>query len=455
MEDATNAALDITYAKQPEVPVFRSTSQFIVRNGLTVVLPFPRFMFNSMELMGQYAGGASIPLARKMASIVSGGKVGKGKLTMKDRQRISRNIQGIAVAGAAYQYRTSDEAPADYKQLKTGDGTVMDVTPQYPMRQFMYVGEAMKRIQDGTFGDWFKAKEFTETFVGTNIREGVGQSLIQEIADLSTGVDLTNEEQAGRLLGRSLGNYLSTWAVPFAQIIEAERATGIRGLEYKDTAEDPSLDFSATFMSELSRPFRRFEAAEDEANRPKREFLFAEEKSRVLPLFRVIGGINLATVDDEYGEYIANFGYTDYELGSRSKVPSIRRFENTVVRDALPDIVDNARIYEETLRNQYQMASDTVKEEFTEEQYVSSKIRPYIKGQIKNVRKQVSDSKVFTANAPEYAEAMLTYRRLPKEVRTVSTVRFVEEYDRQPDGTDFKDLMRLVEIGKAYNRAYR
>jgi hypothetical protein len=455
MEDATNAALDITYAKQPEVPVFRSTSQFIVRNGLTVVLPFPRFMFNSMELMGQYAGGASIPLARKMASIVSGGKVGKGKLTMKDRQRISRNIQGIAVAGAAYQYRTSDEAPSDYKLLKTGDNTVMDVTPQYPMRQFMYVGEAMKRLMNGTFGDWFKAKEFIETFVGTNIREGVGQSLIQEIADLSTGVDLTNEEQAGRLLGRSLGNYLSTWAVPFSQIIEAERATGIRGLEYKDTAEDPSLDFSSTFMSELSRPFRRFEAAEDEANRPKREFLFAEEKSRVLPLFRVIGGINLATVDDEYGEYIANFGYTDYELGSRSKVPSIRRFENTVVRDALPDIVDNARIYEETLRNQYQMASDTVKEEFTEEQYVSSKIRPYIKGQIKNVRKQVSDSKVFTANAPEYAEAMLTYRRLPKEVRTVSTVRFVEEYDRQPDGTDFKDLMRLVEIGKAYNRAYR
>ena len=125
------------------------------------------------------------------------------------------------------------------------------------------------------------------------------------------------------------------------------------------------------------------------------------------------------------------------------------------MRDALPDIVDNARIYEETLRNQYKMASDTVKEEFTEEQYVSSKIRPYIKGQIKNVRKQISDTKVFTANAPEYAEAMLTYRRLPKEVRTVATVRFVEEYDRQPDGTDFKDLMRLVEIGKAYNSAYR
>ena len=455
VEEATQKALDVTYAKQPDVPVFRSTSQFIVRNGLTVVLPFPRFMFNSMELMGQYAGGASIPLARKMVNIVTLGKKGKGKLTMKDRQRISRNIQGIAVAGAAYQYRTSEEAPSDYKLLKTADDTVMDVTPQYPMRQFMYIGEAMKRMQEGTFSDWFTSKEFLETFVGTNIREGVGQSIIQEIADLTTGVDLTDEEQAGRILGRTLGNYLSTWAVPFAQIIEAERATGIRGLEYKDTAEDPTLDFSTTFMNELSRPFRRFESAEEEAARPAREFLFAEETSRVAPLFRVIGGINLATIDDEYGEYIGNFGYTDYELGSRSKVPSIRRFENQVVRDALPDIVESARIYEERLRNQYELANDAVKEEFTEDKFVSSRIRPYIKAQIKSVREQISDGKTLSANAPEYADAMLTYRRLPKEIRTAATVKFVEKYDREPNGTDFKDLMRLVEIGKAYKSAYK
>lgn len=38
--DATTRALDITYAKAPDIGVFRSTSQFIVRNGLTAVLPF-------------------------------------------------------------------------------------------------------------------------------------------------------------------------------------------------------------------------------------------------------------------------------------------------------------------------------------------------------------------------------------------------------------------------------
>ncbi len=499
MEEATNKALDITYAKQPDVPVFRSTSQFIVRNGLTVVLPFPRFMFNSMELMGQYAAGASIPLAKKVASVVTRGKV-PAKLTMKDRQRISRNLVGsgtlpfvimsddddeaqeggaldtaidyagdmllsMSVVGAAYQYRTSEEAPADYKLLKTGDNTVMDTTPQFPMRQFMYLGEATRRLKEGTFSDFFDAKEFAETFIGTNIRQGTGQSLIQEVANLATGTDLTDSEQAGRMLGRSLGNYLATWAVPLSQIIEAERATGIRGLQYKDTSgtfneetgkieDDPSLDFSTTFMNELSRPFRRLEPAEIEAARPKREFLFAEEKSRVAPFLRVVGGINLATMDDEYGEYIGQFGFTDYELGSRSKVGSIRRFENTVVRDALPDIVENARLYEDRLRDAYKNENKTVKEEFTEDKYVSSKIRGFIKGKIKSVRRQISDDKALSANAPEYAEAMLQYRRLPKETRNAASVRFAQQYDRMPDGTDFKDLMRLVEIAKAYKSVF-
>ena len=461
--DSTNKALDITYAKQPDIPVFRSASQFIVRNGLTVVLPFPRFMFNSMELMGQYAGGASIPLARKMIGIVKPSM--RGPLTMKDRQRISRNIQGLAVAGAAYQYRTSEEAPSDYKQLRTGEGTVMDVTPQYPMRQFMYIGEAMKRAMDGTFDDWFKAKEFTETFVGTNIREGVGQSLIQEVADLASGVDLTDEEQAGRLIGSALGNYLSTWAVPFAQIIEAERAAGQRGLQYKDTAEDPTLDFQSSFMQNLQRPFARFESAEDEAARPKREFLFAEEKRRVAPLFRVLGGINLATIDDEYGEYVSSFGYTDYELGSRSKVPSIRRFENQVVRDAMPEIVEAAKLYEDSLREQYREASETVRDEFTEEKYVSSRVRAFIKKQVQGIRTQLSDDKVLAADAPAFAEAMLTYRRLPKDVRKSAGIKFVEMYDRHPDvgnpepieeGSEItkgeRDLMLLTELAQSYNR---
>ena len=84
---------------------------------------------------------------------------------------------------------TSEDAPADYKMMRMGDGTVMDTTTQYPLRQCLYIGEAAKQIQQGTFENWFKPKEFADTFIGVNIRTGVGNSLVQEIANLASGTD--------------------------------------------------------------------------------------------------------------------------------------------------------------------------------------------------------------------------------------------------------------------------
>ena len=52
ISDSVDRALDITYAKQPEMQPFREITSFITRNGLTVAIAFPRFMFNALELLG-------------------------------------------------------------------------------------------------------------------------------------------------------------------------------------------------------------------------------------------------------------------------------------------------------------------------------------------------------------------------------------------------------------------
>jgi hypothetical protein len=293
-------------------------------------------MFNSMELMGQYMGGASIPLGRKLMSIVKPSL--RGKLTAKDRQRISRNLTGVAVAGAAYQYRTSEDAPADYKEMKADDETVVNVTPQFPMRQFLYLGEAVKQIQKGTFFDFFDSREFIETFAGTNFRTGVGQSIFQDISDIITSADLTDKEAGAKALARPVGEYLASWFVPFAQLIEAQRAVGERGLTYKDLQDDPDLDFQNTFLKELGKPFksRGFTTTpEEEEAAPKKEYLFTDERKRVSPFARVLLGLNMSTKDSEEGEYLKRLGFTEYDLASRSKVPTVKRFENKVLRECL------------------------------------------------------------------------------------------------------------------------
>ena len=456
VDDSTRKALDITYAKQPDIPLFKEWSTFITRNGMTVVVPFPRFMFNSIELMGQYAGGASIPLTRKITQIVTGGKVGAGPLTAKDRQRITRSLLGVAAIGAAYSYRTSEDAPADYKTINADDGTIVDTTAQYPMRQFLYLGEATKRVNDGTFNDWFDPKEFAQTFIGTNIRTGVGNSIIQEVADLATGTDLTKGESAGKLLGGALGNYLSTWVVPFGQIIDAQRVVGERGTEYKESAKDPTLDFMGTFTDQIKKPFKSRGlglSPQEEAALTNKEYVLTENRERVSPLTKLLFGISMTTANTEEGEYLSDMGFTEMDVSSRSRVPTVRNFENKILREALPTILNAVQGIELDKRAEYQDKTDKFKDSTSEDAYVNTYLKPIITKQLSNVKSKIASG--AQSKATPYVMAMSKYRGLTSDLRKWATVRFREQYDRDPDASNTKDLQTLYILGDSYGKAIR
>lgn len=453
VDDAVTKALDVTYAKQPEIPVFRSVSSFITRNGLTTIMPFPRFMFNSMELMGQYAGGASIPLTRKMASVVMKGQ--RGPLTSKDRQRISRNLMGMAAVGAAYWYRSSENAPPEYNQVAVGTDAQMDTTPTYPMAHFLYLGEATKRMGDGTFDDWFDSQEFVELFTGSNFRTGVGNSILEEVAQMADATDLTAGAATGRALGRTLGNYLSTWAVPFGQIIDAQRAAGVRGTEYKDVASDPTLDFGTTFKKEVTRSLKQRGigvSAEEEAAAPKAEYPFYPEgRERLRPESKFIGA-TITNRASEDGEYLMRYGFDWRDFGSRSKVPSIKRFETKQINNLMPTIVESARKLEEKFVREYEEGSDVLRNEFTVEEYVSNKIRPYIQEQVRTFKSKIREGSV--SEGDDYTRALQTYSRVPSNFRKLATTDFVDRYDRVPDPQSSEDLQKLIAIAKAYRKTY-
>ena len=458
--DATNKALDSTYAKQPDIPIFRSISSFIVRNGLTVAMPFPRFMFNSMELMGQYGGGASIPLSKLLSNIVTGGKAFKGELlTAKDRQRISRNFVGVATMFAAYQYRTSEDAPPDFKKLRVSEDTEMDTTPQFPMRQFLYLGEYGKRLVDGTFEDFFDAKDFLETFVGTNLRTGVGESIFQDIANIISATDISSEEQGAKALAKPIGEYIASWFVPFAQMIEAQRALGTRGLEYKDLREDPTLSFLETAKKEVMRPLRQrgfFVSPEEEEAAPAREFVFAEKRERKLPHYRVLLGLNLSGRDSSEGEYLTNLGYKDFKFGSRSQVPTIQRAENKILREALPEIVRVARhLREPAVRAEYKSAGKATKDKFTEQSYVNSDVKAFIDTQMRKLKSKISQEGLAKGQASNYARFLIAFRKLPKSLRRRAVTDFYTRFGEEPNVLDEKDLAKLKQIGDTYKKAFK
>ena len=479
--EATTKATDVTYAKMPDTPIFRDITSFITNSGFTVIAPFPRFMFNSMELMGQYMGGASIPAAKLLTRVMTMGKVGqKGPLTFKDRQRISRNLVGLSAIYASYEYRklsqeTKDKIetatgvravqdkirdfrgedkslfdaaltklklkppPADYKFITLSDGTIMDTTTQYPMRQFLWIGEAGVRLGDGTFDDWFDTKEFTETFIGTNIRTGVGQGILQDIQDTFGGADLTAGEQLGKTFGSAVGNYFSGFFTWFRQASVLDKAMGIRGLEYKETGKDPTLDFMGSLGNSFTKPFKPiFMSPKTEAGLDSKEYLFGNKK-QVSPASRLLLGFNLFTPKSEEGEFLTDLGYNEYELGSRSALPDLKNQENEAIREFLPSIIDQMKIEKDKLKAQGLSRSD-----------VNTRLRNLLTGKrglISQVKTLVSEESRSTA--------YLQYRRIGKDMRKLGMSLWKE---RNPN-TEFdysiesNHLDELVALAKAYKSA--
>jgi len=462
MDQATRRALDVTYAKQPDTKLFQDLTRIITENGLTVIIPFPRFMFNSIELMAQYGAGASIPITKKLSSLMRKNVSPDGVITARDRELISRNVIGMGMAMAAYQWRTSSNASENYKLVDDkGNRTSLDVTPQFPLRQYLFIGESIKRLKEGTFDDWFNAKDFTETFAGTNVRVGTGHAIIDEIADLAVGDDdLLGGERRAKAAGKLVGQYLSSWGVPFAQILDGQRAAGARNMEYRDMAQDPTLNSMDTFVANVKRPFmqRGFGvSAEEESQMPLRESLFQQgpTKERGPMLGRLLFGLNMTETDSFEGRYLSDKGFTDYGLGSKSNIPSVRNFENKMVRQSLPTIIDFAMDLEEDFENKYDMESDLVKETETLKGYIADRVSPYIIDAIKEIKTELKDAKYAKSNSPRYLAAQQEYRTgLSPTQRKRALQEFKSMYNAMPKVSmseeGIQDLETLILIGKEY-----
>ena len=457
IDEAANKALDLTYASAPEVPMFAAMARGITEYGGTMIIPFPRFLFKSMELMGQYGAGASIPLLRKMISVATKGKTQGHPLTAKDRQRISRNLQGIALFGAAYMYRNMEGAPEDWEEVSVGDKAQFSTVALYPIAPAMYMAEQVTRIREGGLDyalERFDWREFVETFTGSNFRAGVGDSIFEELAQVASSVDLTKGEAAGRGLGRIVGNYLGTWPVALAQVIDFQRITGKRGTEFKETADDPTFSFWKSLNNNMLQPFKRYMSPEEESKLPKKEYVnYPEGRDRLSPYLKPFG-FTLTNRPPPANEYLLSLGVDWKVAGSRSKVPSIKNYEIKMINSVLESISLNAQQLEITFREDYASGGEgsLIQEEFTEKEYVFLKLRPIVLKQVRSYKALISEG--AASEGSEYSRAMMAYRSLSPEFRRAATPMFIEEEGYVPDPTSATDLILLTKYGEIFEDGY-
>ena len=434
MDEATTKALDVTYAKQPDFYPFKVISDTITKSGLTVIVPFPRFMFNSMEYMAQNVGGVGILAARKAMF-----KDTRGVLTARDRQDITRNLVGIAAITGMYQYRKSDDAGERYESMEY-EGNQADLTPVYPMRQIGWVAEFARRAEEDTLDTWYGADmdHIVETWLGTSARTGVGNVMIDEIRDIIVGTeDIVDENRRAKAIGGAVGQYVNTFLTPLFQGVEAQRAAGIKSDVYVDAASDPTLndDWSTSFGSGFSRSLiqRGVAAPSYEEDMPNRVSINTGDIKRYDPLKKLFFGLNIKEADSDLTEYLLEIGFEDptYELGSRSKVPSEKRAENKYLSAILPLVTEVSKDLSQKMGGN------------KSEQHKIA--RKYIKDLLADAKQDF----LTDGFASPYATAVDDLSRVPYDDRQYAQIMFKKvNKGRSPDPRSLEDIMMLLELAE-------
>ena len=475
--DATDKALDITYAKQPDVPVFRTITSFITRSGLTAVVPFPRFMFNSMELAGNYSAGAFAPVIKRSIAAATGDfATATGKLTKKDRQQISRNIIGATVIlPAAMMYRSekyNDDVPSDYKMLKTDNGLI-DTTPQSPiLRQALWVAEAIHRGMlskvggpegDGTFRNWLDFDDMKQTFLGTNVRTGTGAVIFEDIAKMISTADSIGGEKGKEMLGEALAEYGATYLTPLTQVIEIQRIQGSRPSVFKDVrkealiGKDPKTgeEFEGPFMRGVKtvidrRGFGDIFGPGSQEDLPARETVFQEEgkpRERIGTALKLFTGIGLSEELSEAGQFMEELGYRDFKIPSRTISKGFNQYETRFLRRMLPSIVEVVKSPEfvsEARQRARQNKEPNVKA------FVNKERIAYIDAAIKTYKSQIDDY-----IADKDAGDMVTPDGSPIDGNLTMYLRLMQQYRRlSPSARDraYQNLPLLIREGNLKNK---
>ena len=434
MDEATTKALDVTYAKQPDFYPFKVISDTITKSGLTIIVPFPRFMFNSMEYMAQNIVGVGIMSAPKAMF-----KDTRGVLTARDRQDITRNLVGIAAITGMYQYRKSEDAGERYESMEYEDNQV-DLTPVYPMRQIGWVAEFARRSEEGTLDTWYGADmdHIVETWLGTSARTGVGNVMIDEIRDIIVGTDdIVDENRRAKAIGGAVGQYVNTFLTPLFQGVEAQRAAGIKSDVYVDAASDPTLndDWSTSFGSGFSRSLiqRGVAAPSYEEDMPNRVAINTGDIKRYDPLKKLFLGLNIKEADNDVTEYLLGIGFEDptYELGSKSKIPAEKRAENQYLSVILPLITE---------------VTKDIAAGMGETKSEKNKIaRKYIKDMLADAKQEF----LTEGYASPYATAVDDLSRVPYDDRQYAQLMFKKlNKGRKPDPRSLEDIMLLLELAE-------
>lgn len=220
---AIDHSLELTYASNPEKGVGKKFVDIVnaVPFSLSLLVPFPRFLVNSLKFLYDYSplptiiGGfrAAWDLPLAAISWTTDGTFTKSffkKLQKGDTSGMVKSLVGWGLFGTAMQIRNSKIAGEKWNELKVGNKTI-DIYPYNPLAAYLFVADFIDRWQDGRLGTITgTTKDFAKVFFGT--RGGTG---LYSIDQLLESIATADSNKGYKFINELVGLVASQYFTPF------------------------------------------------------------------------------------------------------------------------------------------------------------------------------------------------------------------------------------------------
>ena len=236
LANAVDKALEVTFAK--DFNMYKKGSYDAFAAGvinlinklpfaLTSIVPFPRFLFNSLRFHAEFSPFGFLRFLSK---------ADRQKIARGDTSGVSRALLGTGLLFSAMALRRQDYAGEKWYEFKVGDRTI-DTRPYNPLAAYLFVGDVINRLMDGTFRN-IDPKDVITVFAG--VRGTTGLYLFDQIVDWVTGSNIKAgaTEWTGRFK-KFLGELLAGYLTPIQNITDlmAEYYPEMR--ISRDTSKEP------------------------------------------------------------------------------------------------------------------------------------------------------------------------------------------------------------------------
>ena len=414
---AIDQSLEMTYAKQPaKGSVGEKFVGFVnaVPFTLSLVIPFPRFLVNSLKFLYDYSPAPSIVGAGRVVfvdvptSIITGttdGAYSKAflkKLKEGDTTGMVKSVFGWGLMAGAYQVRTSKSAGEKWNEIKVADKTI-DVLPYNPLAAYLYVADLYIRQQNGTLTkQTFNVKEFAKVFAGT--RGGTGLYLMDQMVNIASGEGTNKGYRAvNELVGKIAAQYLTPFKTYMGFIDAADGNIQASKETKTSTLENARIDPRVSIVNNFKAIFNPGEMPDytsvTHAIIGKDGKLVARPLVNPNPILTELSGVTVRQDKNSAEKELDRLNFTYSEIFKSTGIPVLdRAYKNVfalLVQTKLSQLVETDAYKSLPLSLQYYTIKESIKQykkQTTKQLQSDPSLVPYLmEYQLNNIPKAKRD----------------------------------------------------------------